>query len=619
MALLPQDLDLQNHLQNQPSGLSALLVARQTHQSSALSPSEYGITPRGSLSPVQVASSQNQDLLILGPVALAGKYSKHYTPNVSQDWDPIKAAYDADMNDLGAQLSPSDKEWLKGKHTMADVQRALEAAQMTYRNRSTKSDVRVLLASCSQRIVFYAGVFDSLSQHYPEYVSLVWGSLKFLFTVIVNHEDLLTRIARAVANVLHVLPRTQLLLELYHTPDMRNCVASLYAKVIRFVSKALKWYNKNKYQHAISAIVHPYNISFKDIIDDIAECSRRVDELANTVNKAEIRDMHDKVTFLLESHVKLSNTILQLNGQVTEALTMNRYLYARLLNEQGEHQKPYLQMHAEATCEAITGACGTTIGWEETLAFCRLIRSRRRLRTPSRLPQSEVSKLKSWISSPESSLMIAQARGLVGSSMDLAIDLIEALLDRKAPIIWALPRSFEADDMQPPLSSVLQSLALQILRLEGNAAGSRGLSATSVEQLNTSISLPQWSTILEDLTSNLKQLFIIIDANLIGVAKDTREKCANRQAGFDVVKAFQRLIGSRSQGGLKIMIASWPSSVNWSASFGEVMGDILELFTDRGIRQERRMATPKFRALAIRQGRIVARELRAEALKDDRT
>lgn len=72
-------------------------------------------------------------------------------------WDPIKEAYNTDIRDLKKHLSPADQKWLDGRHTILDLQKALNEAQATYQNRSSKSEVRSALVSCSQRVAFYAG------------------------------------------------------------------------------------------------------------------------------------------------------------------------------------------------------------------------------------------------------------------------------------------------------------------------------------------------------------------------------------------------------------------------------------------------------------------------------
>jgi len=37
--------------------------------------------------------------------------------------------------------------------------------------------------------MYYAQIMDVMSQHHPEYVSLVWGLLKFIFVVRLSNFD----------------------------------------------------------------------------------------------------------------------------------------------------------------------------------------------------------------------------------------------------------------------------------------------------------------------------------------------------------------------------------------------------------------------------------------------
>ena len=73
---------------------------------------------------------------------------------------------------------------------------------------------------------------------------------------------------------------------------MQEAVALVYAKILQFVIKAIEWYKKGKVMHSISAIIRPFSLSFKPILEEMIELSRRVDELASAASKAEIRDLH---------------------------------------------------------------------------------------------------------------------------------------------------------------------------------------------------------------------------------------------------------------------------------------------------------------------------------------
>jgi hypothetical protein len=73
--------------------------------------------------------------------------------------------------------------WLRDKVSMQDVRAAVDDAQKAYEVRSRKSNAYQYLAAFSSRIMYYGVIMDTLSQHHPEYVSLAWGAVKFLFVV----------------------------------------------------------------------------------------------------------------------------------------------------------------------------------------------------------------------------------------------------------------------------------------------------------------------------------------------------------------------------------------------------------------------------------------------------
>jgi hypothetical protein len=76
---------------------------------------------------------------------------------------------------------------------------------------------------------------------------------------------------------------------------MQNAICQLFAKIIKFSQEAIKHYKKGRLAKSFSAVVKPFSLSFKHLIDDISQCSRHVDELANSASKAEIRDLHIQV------------------------------------------------------------------------------------------------------------------------------------------------------------------------------------------------------------------------------------------------------------------------------------------------------------------------------------
>ena len=76
----------------------------------------------------------------------------------------------------------SKRAWVCQQSTMDDVVQTVVQAQSEYRNR-TSSKARKWLSIFSARVTYYGAVLDVLVQQHPEYVSLAWGAMKFLFVV----------------------------------------------------------------------------------------------------------------------------------------------------------------------------------------------------------------------------------------------------------------------------------------------------------------------------------------------------------------------------------------------------------------------------------------------------
>ncbi|KAI1333971.1 hypothetical protein F5Y15DRAFT_403337 [Xylariaceae sp. FL0016] len=396
-------------------------------------------------------------------------FSSWYRDESSTEWlDSAKGAFNNAVEGLSKGLSSGecDMIWLQGKNSMSDVQAALIEAQAKYVSRAGKSKVRSLLASCSTRVAYYAPIFDTLSQHYPEYTSLAWGAFKFFFIVMINHEELLAEVARAITNIANVLPRTNLVCELYPTKEMQSGLADVYAKIIEFVLETVKWYNKTKLQHAIAAVVNPYKLRFKAIVDEIAERSIRIDELANTAVKAELRDVHLKVSTLYEENVFLRNDFLRMREDfhfMRQTMMESRMLQSEMLFHQQGQDSLLLEWQTENLRQFLSSVNTTYGSADEMLAFGRSMRNRRRLRTPTQMPRAEISKLEGWASSQQSSFLVAQSNGIKSSSIDFAMDFLDIIIEAGVPIVYALAVGYNDS---PTLIGVLQSLVLQVLSLD---------------------------------------------------------------------------------------------------------------------------------------------------------
>ena len=67
--------------------------------------------------------------------------------------------------------------------SLNDLEIILNEARSKYEQQHEDKKIAKWLSQLSSRICHYGQIFDVLVQHHPEYVSLAWGAMKFLFVV----------------------------------------------------------------------------------------------------------------------------------------------------------------------------------------------------------------------------------------------------------------------------------------------------------------------------------------------------------------------------------------------------------------------------------------------------
>ncbi|KAF2203369.1 hypothetical protein GQ43DRAFT_367054 [Delitschia confertaspora ATCC 74209] len=133
---------------------------------------------------------------------------------------------------------------------------------------------------------------DVMSQHHPEYVSLAWGTMKFLFVLVLNHEETISELAKAFSKIGDVLSRAKLQLLAFKTVWMEEAAQALYVEIISFMTRCLEWYDSSSRKHAWKAFKHPYKLHFKDLKDMVEEKARRMDDMAQTLSHVKINEMY---------------------------------------------------------------------------------------------------------------------------------------------------------------------------------------------------------------------------------------------------------------------------------------------------------------------------------------
>ena len=106
-------------------------------------------------------------------------------------FEPAHEAFDKAKKIFLDSLRSDQQQQIFGhdSNNIEEFQAIVYQAKEAYERRRQKGKARQWLSSFSSRLLYYGAVLDTLAQHHPEYVSLAWGAVKFVFIVCMRIVD----------------------------------------------------------------------------------------------------------------------------------------------------------------------------------------------------------------------------------------------------------------------------------------------------------------------------------------------------------------------------------------------------------------------------------------------
>jgi len=355
----------------------------------------------------------------------------------------------------------------------------------------------------------------------------------------------------AVSKVGEVLPRAELSAALYPTDRMKKAISMLYAHIIRFFQKAVKWYNRSPAGRAFSAMVKPFELSLKDIVEKINSCSRTVDQIASAAAKAELRMLHQKVIELTQivmgefEHVRRRPAGLTV--EATHSISNRIHLDLR----DQRNQIWDLQFSQIKLLLKIEPSPQETL--QSSLSMAR------RRQTPGHQGSIPLSALRLWASSPGSSLLILKASPRAEfHARDVCVDVIR-LLHPTHQIPWFLSTQ-ESNRRKLSRIDVLKSLILQAMLLHPNISATQpnGLNVDRFQREHSEI---EWADLLCLVLQDFRCLFVVVETGLLA-----------DHDSFLIAQLLQRVV-DRVPIGIKALVVGFTSSALSSAP-NRIIGSI---------------------------------------------
>ncbi|TGJ87250.1 hypothetical protein E0Z10_g1563 [Xylaria hypoxylon] len=400
--------------------------------------------------------------------------------------DGTHSIFQDTLTAFSSELSKDKRKlgWIieSGHGNVESILAAVVEARVNYEMQRGNSKVREALVAFSEKMHHYSGIMDVLVSHHPEYTALAYGAIRVLFVGVVNHQKLLTQLCTGLSDIANSLPRAALIMRLYATPQIRKIIVDMYANILKFLLRALSWYQESKAMHVIHAITRPAELRYNDLLATIASLSRAMTENAWASSHAEQRDMHTDITTLI-------NWKPHIETKVDELMTHMLEIKKCVIAEQAINASARLdvsQKLSEIQLAQVLQHISVLNLPEPIKAFqASLFMSKRRQAKPSNRgpPFWLDAKVQRWNNSMESSLIMINGtrHGSISStSVDKTtadqvstIDLLKYLVQQAiklnenihadaalAPRLGAHLRAQTEEDWIRVLASVLQGIPL---------------------------------------------------------------------------------------------------------------------------------------------------------------
>ncbi|KAJ6037116.1 hypothetical protein N7540_001395 [Penicillium herquei] len=493
------------------------------------------------------------------------QYCDWYTSSGSHAFNSAESAFKEACEIFKKETSDPNKqhrlECIKAT-TLDDVIYAVNQARRHYTQDRSHSKIRRYLEHVTERIHYYGNVMDVLVQQHPEYVSLVWGMMKLLVGAVVEHKKTGSVITNSLLDIADALPRVQLVSVLYPTESVERMVATLYACIIKFLLRALRWYEEGSLKRALHAVTKPASLQYDNIVDEMSRVTNSLMAEATAGSQAEQRDMHSEL-IAIRNTVEVSSSISRdeqkHQRQVLQDLLdlvseLKIDIHCGQVVAQTERSRIYRSICAVKSTQALqvlSSQC--PIDYEASLLTSKCQRDRRR--TTKSTPFWTSRDLQDWNRSSKSSLFLLKVRiADRQSAQDFCTNAIQQLSHAGIASLWILRPCDDTHSSLDALKSLIYQAAISVNKLKGEND-----QTLDVNRFFHAHSEEEYVEILAELLCSLKVIYFIIQLNAIDPDFIPQFVCCLR-------KVTRRVSERGASTIIRILVINWSPGQN----FGEM-------------------------------------------------
>ncbi|KAM5353991.1 hypothetical protein ACJ41O_000641 [Fusarium nematophilum] len=427
----------------------------------------------------------------------------------------LKAAFERALKFYKEQAKKNDLPSFQSSTMESVLAEVGKAEEQCAKKRSTRGRISRAMSSgwttTVNKINTFSTVIDVLVSTHPEYAAPVWGTIKFLFLVTLNHQELASKISDAFTAISEALPEVDFLAsQLYPVPRIQSTLATMYTHIIDFCIRALKWYRKASsfFRKTFAAIKDPWTLEFDEVVSQIQRTTLRIREQAAVAHQAETRHVSTMVCEVRREVLKMRDERNLSAVQASPGVLLGSPTLSPL-------SKPSILGKAPLVLKEMAKYFLTVpFNPSEALILGAAVRDRRRVRGSPVSDQVWTSaKLRNWISQLGSALVQLQGSFITAdASRDFALDMVELAKATGLPLAWYVGSRLPSTPLMDPMTvtQIWRSFVWQILEENTDSTSYRNLVESDFSSCSTE---DDWIALLVAVLAEMPRVILVVDCH----------------------------------------------------------------------------------------------------------
>jgi hypothetical protein len=357
---------------------------------------------------------------------------------------------------------------------------------------------------------------------------------------------------------------------------MRDAISRLYVHVLLFFQQAIKWYNQKRIKRVLSAVFSPFELKYKDTVDQIQECAKAINVLATSKSHAELRYMHTSIELfreeLRQQRLAMDDTLKIVTCTSKSPLSLNEPVLIVVGNKTISERidisvQDMMPRARDIQLSHVLSALKPQSCPHETLHTLQSIVKRSRAqRLPTLESKPVLHTISQWLTKDCSSLFVLRVGPRAeAKAREITTDMVTMLKSRGLNVIWRLspPKS----SATPCFKDILKALIHQAIALDPALLHTQDFDIAKFQSTHTDV---EWTSLFKHIFSRLQKCYIIVEAHDLFRANQSNAEWMN-----SFVMLFQELASDAVSKGhtLKILLLCYGTDGGEDSGLGD-FGDI---------------------------------------------